>query len=78
MFGDAFADYQTEGMILAPYRKLIERLGWWGKPLGLCPKCFNVWLVVGCVVCIELGLNVIPYTVCAIGISNFTLKKVWT
>jgi hypothetical protein len=76
MFGDAFDDYQQDGMILHPYRKFISRFGYWAKPLGKCPICVNFWLCVGSVLCICQDLNVIPYTLSVIGISNFTLKKI--
>jgi hypothetical protein len=75
-FGDAFDDYQQEGMILHPYRRFISKLGYWSKPLGKCPICVNFWLSVGAVVFMSQDLNVIPYTLSVIGISNFTLKKI--
>jgi hypothetical protein len=76
MFGDTFDDYQQEGMILHPWRRFISRFGYWAKPLGKCPICVNFWLSVGAVVCMCHSLNVIPYTLSVIGISNFTLKKI--
>jgi hypothetical protein len=75
-FGDAFDDYQQEGMILHRYRLFISRFGYWAKPLGKCPICVNFWLSVGSVLCMYQDLNVIPYTLSVIGISNFTLKKI--
>jgi len=33
-------------MILESYYKLIDKLGFWGKPLGTCVYCQSVWLVI--------------------------------
>ena len=78
MFGDAFSDYMRPGMILHKYSEWLDRLGWWGKPLGSCYLCFNFWLVLVAVICINNDLHVIPYTLSAIGISNFIIKKIWS
>ena len=43
----AFIDYcMLPEEIFGKYRELIEKLGYWGKPLGGCVICTNVWLSV--------------------------------
>ena len=43
----AFLDYcMLEGEIFGKYRELVEKMGYWGKPLGGCMICTNVWLCV--------------------------------
>ena len=38
----AFLDYcMLEGEIFGKYRELVEKMGYWGKPLGGCAICTN-------------------------------------
>ena len=74
----AFEVYSSVGMILFFYKKWLQKHTnkWWSKPLGLCPDCFNVWVTISLLglsfICIQMVLFI-----CLIGLSTFTLKKVF-
>jgi hypothetical protein len=41
-------DFMQEGMIFGRYGKWLETINpFLAKPLGLCLKCFHVWVVIG-------------------------------
>ena len=39
-------DFMSPDMIFDRYGNWVRSLGWWGKPLGGCLVCMNVWVAV--------------------------------
>lgn len=63
-------------MIFGRYGDLVRSLGFWGKPLGGCLICMNVWVSLAVFVIftqpcewIDLGIAIL-----FIGVSNTILK----
>ena len=74
----SFEVYSSEGMILYFYKKWLNKHKneWWSNPLGLCPDCFNVWVTIALFILSFIYLELTLF-ICLIGISTFTLKKVF-
>lgn len=66
-------DCMQPEMILGRYGDWVRSLGFWGKPLGGCLICMNVWVSIA----VYLSFFGLPEPVIAIlfiGISNTILK----
>jgi len=73
-------DFMQDGMILDFYRKAIEKLpSILGKPLGLCLKCFHVWIniFIFSIHVIEGGNINLFFFIIATAISYHILLKNW-
>jgi hypothetical protein len=76
LLSDALDDFMQPNMIFHKYRLAVEKLGFWGKPLGACVQCFNVWVLFLLMASAYIGIDIIWQVGISIGIANFTLKKI--
>ena len=76
LLSDALDDFMQPNMIFHKYRQAVEKLGFWGKPLGACVQCFNVWVLFLLMASAYIGIDIIWHVGISIGIANFTLKKI--
>jgi hypothetical protein len=76
MLSDALDDFMQPKMLFEKYRQAVERLGFWGKPLGACVQCFNIWVLFAMMAAAYFGVDLIWQVGISIGIANFTLKKI--
>ena len=76
LLSDALDDFMQPKMIFHKYRQQVEKLGFWGKPLGACVQCFNVWVLFSMMAASYIGIDIIWQVGISIGIANFTLKTI--
>ena len=86
MFTSFIDDCFYPDMIFERYGRWVASLGWWGKPIGGCPLCFNFWVTtvfflsffgldfLGIIVTIAFSHFTISYLVLNKKPKNYTMK----
>lgn len=68
-------DFTQSGMIFEKYGNLLKKINpFLAKPLGLCLKCFHVWIVI--IFSLIIGVSFIKFII-SLGISYVILVKLF-
>jgi hypothetical protein len=68
-------DFTQSGMIFQKYGNWLKKINpFLGKPLGLCLKCFHVWIVI--IFSLIIGVSFIKFII-SLGISYVILVKLF-
>lgn len=78
LFTNFLDDCFYQGMIFQSWGKFVKSLGFWGKPIGGCVKCFNFWVTffVYLVYTYAVGFSYLTFIIgfiIIIGLSNTVL-----
>ena len=68
-------DFMQPGMIFQRWRRWLETIPVWiAKPLGLCLKCFHVWVVI--IIASVIGVPFLKFII-SLGVSYVILVKLF-
>lgn len=68
-------DFMQDGMIFSKWGQWLETIPVWiAKPLGLCLKCFHVWVVI--ILALVVGVPFLKFII-SLGVSYVILVKLF-
>jgi hypothetical protein len=73
LFTSFIDDCMYPNMIFERYGRWVTSLGWWGKPIGGCPLCFNFWITTVFFLSF-FGLNILGLIV-TIAFSHYIINE---